>query len=171
MDARKNNSAYRMSFGGVFAALAVVIMCLGGLIPLATYVCPMACIMILDEVRKRCGSRIAWAWWGAVAVLSVLLGPDKEGAAIFVFLGYYPMVRVKIQGLRFRFVLKLVVFNSSILVMYWVLIRLVGMEELMKDFAEMGRALLIATMVLGNIAFVLLDLILTRGLNFGRRHG
>ena len=75
------------------AALAIVIMCLGGLIPFATFVCPMLCCMITKLVLSMCGKRIAWAWYGAVAILSVLMAPDKEAAAVFVFLGYYPIVK------------------------------------------------------------------------------
>ena len=45
-----------------------------------------------QAVLKTCGVRIAWAWYGAVAILSLLLAPDKEAAAVFAFLGYYPIV-------------------------------------------------------------------------------
>ena len=69
------------------AALAVVIMCMGGLIPVSTFVCPMLCMFLLSVVLKSCGQRLAWAWYGAVAILGTLLGPDKEATAVFVFLG------------------------------------------------------------------------------------
>lgn len=79
-----------MALGGVLAALAVVIMGMGTLIPVATYVCPMLCALLLQVVLKTCGVRVAWAWYGAVAILSLLLAPDKEAAAVFLFLGYTP---------------------------------------------------------------------------------
>ena len=82
-----------MALGGMLAALAVVMMSLGTIIPVATYVCPMLCALLLQGVLKTCGSRVAWAWYGAVALLSVLLAPDKEAAGVFVFLGYYPIVK------------------------------------------------------------------------------
>ena len=41
------NGAKSVALGGVMAALAVVIMCMGGIIPLATYVCPMLCAVLL----------------------------------------------------------------------------------------------------------------------------
>ena len=40
-----------MAMGGVFAALAVVVMNLGGLIPVATYVCPTICMVLLSNCR------------------------------------------------------------------------------------------------------------------------
>lgn len=167
--AQRNNTAFAMALGGVMAALAVSVMCLVGLIPLATYVCPMVCILILDFVRRRCGDRIGWAWWLAVAVLSVLLGPDKEAAFLFLFLGFYPIVRPKIEKIRLALLVKLAVFNAAVLAMYWILIRLLGMEQIAADFAELGEAMLIVTLIMGNVTFFLLDLILRRGLRFRGR--
>ena len=70
------NSARNVALGGVTAALAVVIMCLGGIIPVATYVCPMLCAVLLATVLPAIKARLAWAWYGAVALLSLLLAPD-----------------------------------------------------------------------------------------------
>ena len=84
----KRTPAAQIALGGVLAALAVVLMCMGTLIPVATYVCPMLCAMILQLVLKTCGKRIAWAWYGAVSILSLLMAPDKEAAAVFLALGY-----------------------------------------------------------------------------------
>ena len=44
----KTNSR-QMAMGGVFAALAVVIMNLGGLIPVATYTTPVICMLLLNS--------------------------------------------------------------------------------------------------------------------------
>ena len=74
----KTTPASQISFGGVMAALALVIMNLVGLIPVATYVCPALCMIILSVVLKLCGRRIAWALYGAVAILSLLLAPDRK---------------------------------------------------------------------------------------------
>lgn len=156
----KNNPASSVALGGVFAALAVVIMCLGGMIPLATFICPMLCMVLLEVVRGRCGGRIGWAWYGAVAILSVLLGPDKEAAATFVFLGYYPLIKPKLDSLRLKWLLKVIYFNVVILVMYWLLIHLFGMEQLLAEFSEMGTVLLLVTLLIGNLTFFLLDKLL-----------
>ena len=58
--------------------------------PAATYFCPVLACLMLVPVTQTCGRRIAWAWYGAVAILSCLLCPDVEASALFVFLGYYP---------------------------------------------------------------------------------
>lgn len=159
----KPTAAGQIALGGVFAALAVVIMSLGGLVPAATFVCPMLCMLLLSLVLKQCGSRVAWAWYGAVAILSVLFGPDKEAAAVFAFLGYYPIFKPKVDTLPFKWLWKTVYFNVAILVMYWLLMNLFGMAELAQEFGEMGIFMTVATLVLGNLTFFLLDLLLTRG--------
>ncbi len=168
--ARRNNAA-PIALGGVLAALAVVIMCMGGLIPAATFVCPAVCIMIQELVRSNCGRRIGWAWYGAVAILSLLLGPDKEAAAVFLFLGYYPLVKPFFDRLRLKWFWKLLYFNGVIVSLYWLLMHLFGMEQLIKEFAEMGIWMLLVTLLMGNVTFLMLDFQL--GLLFRRRkrHG
>lgn len=144
------------------AALALVIMNLGGLIPVATFVCPMLCMLILALVCRMCGNRIGWAWYGALAILSALMGPDKEAAAVFVFLGFYPIVKHKFDRMRFPLIPKLAMFNVMILLMYWLLLHLLGMAYLVAEFEEMGMLLTGLMLVLGNLIFFLLDRVLNR---------
>ena len=145
-----------MALGGVLGALAVVIMCLGTLIPVGTYACPMLCAMVL----KTCGTRIAWAWYGAVALLGLLLAPDKEAAAVFVFLGYYPIVKPKLDRKKLPWLWKGLLFNASVLALYWLLLRLFGMEQLVSEFRELGAAMTAVLLILGNVTFFLLDKLL-----------
>ena len=142
------------------AALAVVIMAMGTLIPVATFVCPVLCMMILQIVCRVCGSRIGWAWYGAVSILCLLMAPDKEAAAVFAFIGYYPIVKPKLDGMRISWMWKAMLFNAAIGVMYFLLIRLLGMDEIAAEYAEMGTVLTIVMLVLGNITFFLLDRLL-----------
>ena len=165
----RNDAPRKMAVGGMLAALAVVLMSLGGLIPMATYVCPMLAMLILQLVLQLCGRRIGWAWYGAVAILSVLLGPDKEGAAVFVFLGYYPLVKPLLDRTRLKWIWKLVLFNTATVVMYWLLMHLFGMAQLASEFAGMGYVMLGLTLVMGNVTFLLIDRILERDLLRRRR--
>ena len=159
-----------MALGGVLAALAMVVMSLGGLIPVATFVCPMLCIILLRFVCQLCGNRIGWAWYGAVAVLSFLLGPDKEAAAVFLFLGFYPIVKPKLDTMKVSWLLKLLLFNTAIGCMYYLLIHLLGMAQIAAEYAQMGTVLTVIMLLLGNLTFYLLELVLTR-LNFNKKQG
>lgn len=159
-----------MALGGMMAALAVVVMCMGGLIPIATFVCPMLCMILLTLVIKRCGNRVGWAWYGAVAILSLLLGPDKEAAAVFVFLGYYPIIKPKMDRLPLHWLWKLIYFNIVILVMYWLLLNLFGMAQIMEEFEEMGTVMTVITLLMGNVTFFMLDRLLEMSPRFRRRN-
>ena len=158
---QKRNQTRSIALGGVMAALAVVIMCMGGLIPVATFVCPMLCMFMLSMVLKSCGKRMAWAWYGAVAILGALLGPDKEAAAVFAFLGYYPISKAKLDTLPAKWLWKGLLFNAAILVMYWLLMHLFGMDQIAAEFEEMGTVMILLTLVLGNVTFFLMDRLLS----------
>lgn len=151
-----------MALGGVLGALAVVIMSLGTLIPVMTYVCPMACALLLEVVRFTCGQRVAWAWYGAVAILGLLLSPDKEAAALYAFIGYYPIVKPKMDGKKLSWLYKGVLFNGCIVLMYFFLLRILGMEALAEEFRELGGIMLLVLLLLGNVTFFLLDRLLSK---------
>lgn len=142
------------------AALAIVIMAMGTLIPIATYVCPMLCCLILQLVRTINGDRIGWAWYGAVTILSLLLAPDKEAAAVFAAIGYYPILKPKLDRTRGKWIWKGLLFNSTILAMYWLLMHLFGMDQITREFSEMGIMMTFALLLMGNIVFFLLDKLL-----------
>ena len=119
-------------------------------------------MILLRFVAQFCGRKIGWAWYGAVAILSILLGPDKEAAAVFLFLGYYPILKPKLDSMKLSFLWKLLLFNAAISCMYYLLIHLFGMAQIMEDYASMGTALTVVTLLLGNVTFYLLDLVLGR---------
>lgn len=158
----KRTPAAQIAFGGVMAALALVIMNMVGLIPVATYVCPCLCMVLLSVVLKLCGSRIGWAWYGAVAILSILMAPDKEAAAIFAVLGYYPIIKPAFEKSKTAEIWKYLFFNVVILIMYWALINLMGLTEIAEEFSEFGIVFTIVMLLMGNMIFRMLDKILTR---------
>jgi hypothetical protein len=160
--AGRTSRTKRISLGGMTAALAVVIMCMGGLIPVATFVCPMMCMIMLWMMDLLCGRRIAWAWYGTVAILSVLMGPDKEAAAVFLVLGFYPLVKPKLDKLPLSFLWKLVLFNLVIGLLYTVMIHLFGMAEIAEEYTGLGIAMVILLVVMGNITFFMLDRIFSK---------
>ena len=155
----KRTPASSIALGGILAALAVVIMSMGTLIPVATYVCPMLCALLLKLVMNACGRRIAWAWYGAVAILSLLMAPDKEAAAVFV-------VKPSLDKKKLPWLWKGLLFNAAILSMYWLLMHLMGMDAIAAEFEELGIAMTAVLLVLGNVTFFLLDRLL--GMRFKR---
>lgn len=156
------NDAKSMAFSGVMAALAVVIMCMGGIIPIATYICPMLCAMLLAVVLQFVGRRLAWTWYVAVSLLSLLLGPDKEAAAVFVFLGYYPIIKPWVDKRKLPVLWKLVIFNVSVVILYTLLLYLFRLEQVVRDFQDFGLVLTLIALLLGNVTLFMLDFLLSR---------
>lgn len=157
----RNNFAKKIALGGILAAVATVIMCLGGMIPLATFICPMLCTLTQYIVLRFCGKRIAWAWFGVVALLGALLGPDKEAALVFCLLGCYPMLKVWLEKSRLHWIWKILYFNGAILLLYGLLLRVLGLNMVMEEYAALGTVGLVVVIVLGNGCFLLLDRLLT----------
>ncbi len=155
----KNNTTKSIALSGVFCGVAMVIMCMGGLIPVATYACPMLCCVILQMVLAMCGNRIAWVWYIAVSFLSLLLGPDKEAAVIFVILGYYPIIKPKVDKLCLSWLIKAAIFNISVFLAYSVILHFLGIQD--TSVLQDGWFLLVILILLGNFAFFLLDRLLT----------
>lgn len=155
------NNTKRIALGGMLAGVAVTIMCLGGLIPVATYVCPMLCCLTQFLVLRFCGRKLAWSWFFAVCILSLTVGPDKEAVLVFAAIGYYPILKPYFERYRLGILLKIALFNVSIFAAYGVMIRFLGMEELISENMEFGLIGLAVIVILGNIAFLLLDRLLT----------
>ena len=160
---KHKTSAGAVALGGTLAALAVVFMMLGGIIPIGTYCCPILASLLLIPVLDRCGVGLAWAWYGAVGILGALMCPDKEAAAVFVFFGYYPICKPYLDRLPklLRRLCKALLFNLSVVVMYALLIVVLAPPELVQEFAAEGTPMLLALLALGNLSFWLCDRALT----------
>ena len=146
-----------MALGGMMTAVAVVIMCLGSLIPVNTYVCPVLCILITRVVLERCGRRIGWCYYIATAVLSLMLAPDREAALVYAFLGYYPMIRPFFEKLGvFAWYAKLLLFTLAGGASYGMLLVVMGAGAAMSE----GWVLTVVTVLLWDALFLLTDRLL-----------
>ena len=146
-----------MALGGMLTATAVVIMCLGSLIPVNTYVCPVLCILITRVVLERCGRRIGWCYYIATAVLSLMLAPDREAALVYAFLGYYPMIRPFFEKLGvFAWYAKLLLFTLAGGASYGMLLVVMGAGAAMSE----GWVLTVVTVLLWDALFLLTDRLL-----------
>ena len=124
---------------GVLTALGVVLLCLGGIVPFALYICPILASIALLPVRSR--PRYAWCCYGAIALLGLLLCPDKEVSLLFCFTGYYPLLKPRLDALRSR---------------------LLSLTLKLLEFAATGRWLLAATIAMGVALFFVYDVLLGR---------
>jgi len=156
-------SSKRMALCGMMTALAIVIMLMGGMIPLATFCCPVLASLALIPLLLEYGRKWALMAYAAVAALGLMLSPDKEAALLFAFLGYYPALKPALDRIRrqpLRIIAKLGIFNVAVGLAYLLLIFLFQMEQLLREYAEMGLALTAACLLLGNITLLLYDRLL-----------
>ena len=155
----------KIALVGMMCALATVIMMMGGLIPLATFICPLLAGLTLIPVFVECGERLSWGAYIAIALLSLMLCPDKEAALLFAFLGYYPVLRWRLDQIRsavLRLLARLAVFNAAVISMYLVSIFIFQMAAIAAEYRALGLAMTLLTLLLGNITLLVYDVVLRR---------
>ena len=148
---------------GVLTALGVVLLCLGGIVPFALYICPILASIALLPVRSR--PRYAWCCYGAIALLGLLLCPDKEVSLLFCFTGYYPLLKPRLDALRSRLLsltLKLLWAAVSMAALYTLILYVFCLPAVVEEFAATGRWLLAATIAMGVALFFVYDVLLGR---------
>lgn len=150
----------RMALGGVMAALTVVILSLGSLIPLATFVSPLLAMVCLIPLVCRYGPGTALTVYAGAGILSLFLCADKELAFLYVFLGWYPALRPRLERLPSKVIkaaIKCVLFSAAMVAMYLLLIYLFRMEAVAAEFAEYSALAVAGLLALGNVTFLLFD--------------
>ena len=155
-----------IAFGGVLSGLAVILMFLTGIFPFAEYALPAMAGALLIIMVIEYGYRYALLCFFAVAVLSLLVGPNKEAAVLFAgFFGYYPILKGVLERIKRRqleWILKILVFNMAVVLSYLAVVYLFGITEVLEDFGAFGKWGIAAFWLAGNSVFVLYDRELTR---------
>ncbi|MEG0780535.1 MAG: hypothetical protein RRY95_01185 [Oscillospiraceae bacterium] len=155
----------QLAFCGVLAALSIVLMLLGSIVPFATFCCPILAMLALLPILEEWGARRAALCYAAISLLSLLLVPDKEVALFYLFYGGYPVLRPTLDRIRpgpLRVLTKLLTFNAATLALYWVVLHLFQLTAVLAEFAALSRAMLAAMLLMGNVTFLLLDIVLRR---------
>ena len=141
-------------------------MLLGGVIPLATFCCPAMAGLALIPLALDCGRNYGLSAWAAVGLLSLMLCPDKEAALLFVFLGWYPVLKwpleMKLRRPWPRRILKLAMWNLAIAAMYSLIFFVLRLDQIMADYQDMTRIMLALTLLLGNVTLAVYDVLLGR---------
>lgn len=150
-----------MAYCGMAAALSVALMLLGAVIPIAMYIAPAVASFLIATVCMECGKTMALTAYGAVSLLGILFVPDKEVVLTFVFLlGYYPLVKPyfeKIHPPLLRGVCKLLLCNGGVLVMYGLILLLIPAGSIAQEMRTTALVVSLATLAMGNVAFLLYD--------------
>lgn len=149
---------------GMMAALSAVVLCLGGMVPLATFTCPILAMLCLIPVLCEYGTGTALLLYGAVSILALLLGPDKEAVLFYTFLGWYPSVRSRVDSIHVpvRWLVKCGLFTLAMMAMYALALYLFRLEAVAEEFAGYSNVMVFGLLVLGNVTFLAFDRVLAR---------
>jgi len=159
----KSNSR-KIALCGLMTALGVVFL-MAGIIPLSTYCSPILAALALLPVLYEYGSRDALRVYVATGLLALLLAAELEVSLLYVFLGYYPVLRPVLNALPgkiFPLLCKLAVFNAAVLTAYGLLIFLFRLGHVVVELQEASGAMLALLLLLGNVTFLIYDVALGR---------
>lgn len=124
----------KVALGGMVTAVSVMLMFLTGVFPFATFALPGIAGLLLIMVVIEMGCRQAVVVYVAVSILAVFITPDREAALFYViFLGYYPIVKSKLEQLKSRvveYILKFALFTAAVAVSYVGMVYLFHLEEI-----------------------------------------
>ncbi len=131
--------------------------------PYLTYAIPAVaglCIMVVViEINLK---------WAVLSYLSsaalVFLSAEAESRLLYIFfLGYYPILKAVVEKIRkpvAEWVLKILSFNSAVALVYMLFSKAMGIS--LSDFGILGEFGIVILLVLGNTAFILYDIAVSR---------
>lgn len=167
MNGSRRTSAHKQSmtvaFSGTAAALSVVLMLTGGLIPVMTYISPLAAGVILLPVMMEFGKKYAWTCWLAAALIVLLLGIDREAAFFYLFFGWYPLIKWQIDRRKSRLttlMVKTALFTVCAAAMYGLMALVMGAQAALGEFGEMGTAMTVVFFVMLVVCMLIFDRLL-----------
>ena len=158
----RSDISYRVALGGIVSAFCLMSMFLTGIFPLLYLVLPMISGVLLLIVVMEVSLQWAWVTYIAVGLLSLFVTYDKEAALIFIlFFGSYPIFRNYLNRIKsgsVRTVIKLLLFNISMIIYFYLNIYLLGATELLEEFQEYGKHAGKVILILLNPFFLMYDI-------------
>ena len=154
--------ARHLALCGLLSALAVTALLLGGILPLATFCAPVLAMAALLPIQEELGPQAAATAWAAVSLLALMLVSDRETALVFVFFGWYPVLRPRLATLPsrlLRILVRLGSYGLAVSLLYGLVLRLMGLTADLSGASRLANA---ALLVLGGVTFLILDRALER---------
>ena len=156
----KSSMAVKVAVGGVFSAIALVLMMLTGVFPFGTYAFPVIAGVMLIVIYLEFGFKWSMLVYGVISIMSVLFVSDKEAALFFLLLfGYYPVVKSFIERIKSKivqYIIKLAIFNAAAVSVYFLMLFVFGMPA--DSFELFGVNIPLIFLIVGNFVFLIYDL-------------
>lgn len=152
------SAAKAMAMCAMMCALCVVLMVLGAVLELGMYAAPLFAGLCFLPIGQKYGRKYQTVVYVASSLLCFLLVPNlEENLMLAGFFGWYPVVRPWLEKLPklLRWPVKLVIFNSAVIAIEWLVIAVLAPEAL-------SAAILWALLALGNVLFFAYDLLIPK---------
>ncbi len=154
----------KCAIGGIVAAVSLVLMISVAIIPFLTYALPAVAGLFIVFVVIEIDKKWAFGVYCTVAILGMLLVPDKEVAVMYLaFFGYYPILKSVIEArthVAVGWIIKVLTFAATMAASYYLMIKLMGVTiDETEEFGMMAYPLLLG---MGTVAFIMYDIALTK---------
>ncbi len=108
---------------------------------------------------------LKWAFLSYLtSAVLVFISAEPESRLMYVFfLGYYPILKAIIEKIKqpvLEWILKIISFNCAVLVVYLIFAKPMGID--FSDFGTLGKYGALIVLGLGNLAFVLYDIAVSK---------
>lgn len=151
-----------MALCGILCGLSVVVLSMSALFPSLSYAIPMVAGALLLIPSIEFGTGTALTSYAAVSVIAMLILPEKEAPVMYVFLfGLYPIIKKYFERIPKRvpeYLAKFAYFNIAGAAAIAIATFVLGIPL---DDGSLGKWMIPALLVLGNIAFAVYDYALT----------
>ncbi len=169
----------KITLGAILSAMGVALLFVGSVVQVldlsAAAFASFFCIFAVIEL----GGAYPWLIYFVTGILSVILTPYGSGGWFYIlFLGYYPIIKEKLERLRkpLAWLIKLIILNLALWVCvgaaYLIMFGGTGADGFMSAFSyifgdsTIGGYMAAITYLLVNVVFVVYDIALTRLITF-----
>ncbi len=156
----------KIALSGVFGALSLTLMLFGSIMPLSSYLAPALSGCMLIPIAYEFNKKSALVMFFAISILAVLIVPDRECAFLFLaFLGWYPIFKISFDSIKNKVlavVLKFVVFNVSIALMYYFVLFIFPIQAIVSSFNGLENYFFAILIIMANVTFFIYDIALKR---------
>lgn len=157
--------SYKVSLGGIVAALCLTMMFLTAVFPPLNMTLPLFAGMLISVVAIEVSPSWALVTYIVVAILSFFITPDKEAAIFFsILFGYYPVLKDAVDKMKAKlisFIIKLAVFDAAMILIYYITVYVFGTVDIFEEFGFLGDVMIPVLLIVMNLIFLLYDYCLT----------
>lgn len=152
----------KITFCAILSSLCTVIMLLS-FFPYFTYAVPAFSSLVMMIILIELGAK--WAFFSYLtSSFLIFLFAETESKILFIlFFGFYPIMKALIEKINKTLIewpLKLALFNTMVLLAYFVLTKLFMLP--LDDFGDLQKYGTLILLVLANVVFVLYDIVISK---------